>query len=78
MFIYTPFKDNYLSYENTFYQSYGIKTYTFSHFHFRQITLIPDVFLHIFPALTFCLRCTLYQLSPIHLNDVIYDYLSLN
>ena len=77
MFIYMPFRDNLCSSTSTFYHSYGIKTYSFSHFNFRQITYIPDVFLHIIPALTFCLRCTRHQLFPIHLNDVIYDYLSL-
>lgn len=77
MYIYIPCRDNLCSSTDTFYYSYGIKTYAFSLFHFRQITYIPDVFLHIIPALALCLKCTRHQLSPIHLNEVIYDYISL-
>ena len=77
MYIFIPCRDKLCSSSDTFYYSYGIKTYAFSHFYFRQITYIQDVFLHIIQALALCLKSTRHQLSPIHLNVVIYDYISL-
>ena len=77
MYFYIPFRETLFYSENDVYRSYGVTVYDCSFVHFRNITSIPDVFLHIKPALSFCLRCTRYQLSPIHLQDLIYDTLSL-
>lgn len=72
MFRYVPFKEILYSDDIDSYISFGIKVFNrFGH----EIMSVSDVSVNKDFVLELCNRCTLYQLYPIHLFDIIEDNL---
>lgn len=72
MFLYVPFTENLCSDELGSYISFGIKAIDSLD---RPIATVSDVSTNEAFVTDFCKRCTLQQLHPIHLLDVIEDNL---
>lgn len=72
MFRYFPFPESLQSDEFGAYISFGIKVFDSSG---REIASVSDVSVNKEFVADLCRRCTLYQLYPIHLYDVIEDHL---
>lgn len=70
MFRYLPIKENLRSDELGTYISYGIKAFDTAS---REIMFVHDVSLNEALVTELCRSCTLHQLHPIHLLDVIED-----
>ncbi len=72
MFRYLPIKESYYSDELGNYISFGIVVLNVSG---SIITTVPDVSLDEKFVAELCCECTVNQLDPIHLLDVIEDRL---
>lgn len=72
MYRYVPFKEKLYSDEFGTYISFGIKAFDSLN---CSITSVSDVSTNEVFVQDLCEKCTLYQLHPIHLLDVIEDNL---
>ena len=72
MFYYIPFKEHLYSDEIGSYTAFGIRSYDSLN---KESFSVSDVSVSRSVVLKLCINCTVHQLEPIHLLDVIMNYI---
>ena len=73
MIVYLTVKESLVNPYTGRYTSYGIKAVDVTEYVQTDIVFISDVSMYLEIVLDIAQRCTLYQLDPVHLIDVIED-----
>ena len=75
MFLYFPVKQQLYQEDLGNYVTYGIAAWRISSLHTSACAFISDVTLNHRAAVDLCRRCTLGQLDPKQLEDVVEDFI---